>query len=129
MTKKAWYIVVIFATVLLGWFAQIGYFVAYGPRYPVNVQLSAAECELLAHGQPKGSPPAPCRFTASLFHSDGGWAGYGVSDNIKGQCLWLAFDVVGSSSFDIESDLQPMSTLPDKCMREYAYRSPRNRPF
>jgi hypothetical protein len=129
MTKKTWYIAGIIAAVLLGWFAQIGYFVVYGPRYPINVQLSAADCALLAHGRSKDSPPAPCRFTASIFHSDGGWVGYGVSDNVKGQCLWLAFDALDASSFDIASDLAPMATLPKECMREYAYRRPRNRPF
>jgi hypothetical protein len=129
MRQRTWYAASIIAAVLLGWIAQIGYFVAYGPRYPVNVQLPAADCALLAHGQPMGSPPTPCRFTAALFHSDEGWVGYGVSDNVKGRCILLPHAFADSSSFSIESKSAPVLTLPDDCMRKYADRRPRNRPF
>jgi hypothetical protein len=96
-------------------------------HHPLHVTYSAVACGALHSAKsPDGKTPmaeAPCEFTAYLFPIDLGAIGYGVSDNIKGECLLLG-EVLKSS--DIRSaaadfpDLPtPMVDIPAKCEAEY----------
>lgn len=93
---------------------------------PVHFRLTDHWCQELrsAKGSESGKP-VPCSMTAYLAHSDIGWVGYGYSQNVRGQCLMLAYATVDRSSFDVDAAAPPIEALPASCSAQWAPFHPR----
>lgn len=94
---------------------------------PQHIVLADAAChELRSAKFPDGRPASaalfPCSFTGYVFNSgiNGLYVIFGVSENIKGQCMTLAGDVIDAEKTYVDLDYPTMATLPKQCEKEAA---------
>lgn len=91
---------------------------------PQHIVLADAACKELRDAKmPDGSsPPAtmfPCSFTGYVFETRvrGLIAVFGVSPNVKGQCMELASETIDVSKSYPDLDYPPMHDLPAQCLK------------
>lgn len=104
----------------LGLLANISYNQWQRVSHPFNVQFTDDDCKSFADAARRaGRDAPPCRFTAYIFRTDqpGIVAAYGVSANIKGECLSFDHSIV-ARVVSARDDGPSLSKVPAACLAD-----------